>query len=538
MVFAKEPVFLFVEIHIFTLNESMNYFLFSAVIILSFSELHAQPFKYDEFGNVQNPKFKTFIGQRGYKLVGNFYRISVGKKSIIAAKVLKGDNWLFIDVNGKELESPGELLRVQQNIPEIDHPDAFPAEKGGPNDWKSEKFKGFNSSEGRGLIYDGDTIARAIYQQVTIHAADHLLVVKKNDKFGILNEKGKLVIPIEYESLSPIGSNATPEFFYYAKKDGKAGILSRDNRVTIPFEFEHLSYKKTYFETSFSVKGKPRLGVIDLKGKEILPPIYTGINGDYAGYFIVSKGKSNSNKVVGMTDQNGKFILDTIYSDYHKYGNSDSNSLIQFEQSGTSNSSGIYDLRSHQFVLSPGKYSVSKIIYQYGREAHYRSKTGNYLHGWVGKNGKLLIEPVYEDLKATWDSPFLIVKKGDKYGVVDSLGKQVIPFKYEELEHFSPFSFETDIKRGDVFIVRELKKQGVINTKEKLLIPIEYESIKTTSSGIICRKDGLTKIMNLSGKVYLETSEFAISESDMEYGFIRKRSTQYDLYGNKSAISK
>ncbi len=516
----------------------MYYFLFSVIVMLSFSELHAQPFKYDEFGNVQNPKFKTFIAQRGYKLVGNFYKISVGKKSIIAAKVLKGDNWLFVDVNGKEMESPGELLRIQQNIPEMGHPDAFPAKEEGPTDWKRDKLVGFGDKENRGMIYDGDTIAQGIYQQVIIYPADHLLVVKKNDKFGILNEKGILVIPIEYESLSPIGSNATPEFFYYAKKDGKAGIISRDNRVTIPFEFEHLSYKKTYFETSFSMKGKPNLGVIDLKGKEILPPIYTGINGDYTGYFIVSKGKSNRNKVVGMTDQSGKFILDTIYSDYHKYGNSDSDFLIQFEQSGTSNSSGIYNLRLKQFVLSPGKYSVSKIIYQYGREANYRTKGGNYLHGWVGKSGKLLIEPIYEDLKATWDSPYLIVKKDGKYGVIDSLGKQVIPFKYEELEHFSPFSFETDIKRGDVFIVKELTKQGVINTKEKVLIPIEYESIKTTSSGIICRKEGLTKIMNLSGRIYLETSEFSISELDLEYGFIRKRSSQYDLYGNKSVIDK
>ncbi|MDF3026557.1 MAG: hypothetical protein K0S23_864 [Fluviicola sp.] len=520
----------------------MNRLVFCVIATLSFLSVHAQPFKYDEFGHVGDSKFKAFITNRGYKLVGRFYQISVGKKSIIAAKVLKGTKWTFIDVNGKEIESPGEKLRIEQNIPEMGHPDAFHGLDPGPNDWKSEKFQGFNTTEGRGLIYDGDTLVQAIYQEVTIYSADHLFVVKKNNKYGVINKKGILVIPLEYESLSPIGSNATSEFFYYAKKDGKAGIISEDNRVTIPFEFEQLNFKKTYFETNIRVKGKPNnRGVIDLKGKEIIPCIYTGIVGDYDGFYIVSKGRSNKDLVVGMTDLNGKFILDTIYSEYYKYGNNDSNFLIQFNQREKPNSSrttsGIYDLRLKQFVLSPGKYSVSRIVYQYGRDVHIKTNSG-YLHGWAGKSGKLLIEPIYEELSATWDSPFLIVKKDGKYGVVDSLGKVILPIKYEGLDHFGSFSFETDIKRGDVFVITEGAKQGIINTKEKILIPIEYESIETTSSGIICKKEGHTKIMNLDGRVYYETSELNIGEFDLEYGFIKTPGMRYDLYGNKPAPVK
>ena len=515
----------------------MNRFLFSVMISLFLFDLHAQPFKYDEFGNVEDPKFKAFITKRGYKLVGHFYRISVGKKSLMAAKVLKGTKWIFIDVNGKEIENPGEMLRIEQGIPEIGHPDVFPTHRSGPNDMKFEKFKGFGTADARGLLYDGDTIAQGIYQQIVTHAADHLFVVKKDNKYGILDEKGRLVIPIEYESLSPIGSSATSEFFYYAKKDGKAGILSQDNRVTIPFEFEELMFKKTYFETNMRVKGRPNnRGVIDLKGKEIIPCIYTGIVGDYEGFYIVSRGKSNKNLVVGMTDQYGKFILDTVYSEYHNYVNSDSKHLIQFEQLEKPNSfrttSGIYDTRLKKFVILPGKYSISRVFYPYGREVNFYTNKG-YLHGWAGKSGKLLIEPIYEKLEATGDSPFLVVKKDEKYGVIDSTGKVILPFKYEALEHFDPFSFETDIKRGDAFIVTENGKQGVINTKGKLLIPMEYEFIETCSNGIICKKEGVTKIMNLEARVYFETNEPGIGNYSSGYGFVKTGNLQYDFYGNK-----
>lgn len=521
---------------IFTKNHSMiKSFLFSLISLFVF-ELQAQPFQPDEFGNVGGPKFKAFITKRGYKLVGNFYKISVGEKSMLAAKVLKGNQWIFIDVDGKEIESPGEMLRKEQNIPEIPHPDAFPVP--GPDDWKIEKLKSIQSPKGKGMIYDSDTLAQAIYQEIASYPAYRILIIKKDNKYGAIDETGKLVIPVEYERLSPTGEK-TGSFCYYAGKNGKSGFLSCTNQVSIPFEFNTLNYRKTYIETQVRVpNGPPLRGVISLEGKEILPAVYTGIDASHDGCFIVSTGRVK-NRIIGMTDRNGKFILDTIYSDYHSY--SLNKFLIQFEQPVTPHSSqftsGIFDLRTNQFVLSPGKYSVSRIIYQYGRDVIHRTNKG-YLHGWASMTGKLLIEPAYEELNATWDSPFLIVKKDGKYGIIDSTGKTLLPFKYEKLDHFGPYSFEGYLKRGDVFVITEGTKQGVITINGKLIIPIEYESVQTTSDGIICIKEGVSKVMNLEGRVYFQTTEFRIGEFDLEYGFVKTRNFHYDLYGNKLATGK
>lgn len=501
-------------------------------------QLIAQPFQPDEFGHVNSQKFKAFIAKKGYQLVGSYYEIEIGQNRMLAAKVLKENQWEFIDINGNEIKSKAEELGIDQNMPDLTlgHSKELPKALPGANDWISEKYQSIRTPEGKGFVYDGDTLAKPIYESIMIHPSQRILIVKKENYYGVINDQGSLIIPIEYEAVSLI-EKGTSDLFYMVMKNGKTGVLSANNRITIPFKYERLTFMETYFRTE--KKGIPCYGVISLDGEEILPNIYRGINSTYKGYFIVTAGTPRK-KSIGLTDLSGKFILDTIYSDYHQYGLS--GLLIQFDRdqlNPVKTTSEVFDIRTGIFVFPREEYGISKIAYRYGREVYDRTLNG-WLLGWAGMSGKLLIEPQYDMLNASNDSPFLIAKKDNKYGVIDSIGNIVLPFNYEKLEHFDPFCFEAGIVRGDVFKITEGNKQGVINTKRKLVIPLEYESVITTANGIICKKGDLCNVMNLQGQVYLETSASNANRFNspfgIEYGFFRTNTMIYDLYGNSQPV--
>lgn len=59
-----------------------------------------------------------------------------------------------------------------------------------------------------------------------------------------------------------------------------------------------------------------------------------------------------------------------------------------------------------------------------------------YKHGFIDKNGKFVIQPIYQ-----WAEPFYgkyaPVTKGNNYGYIDTTGKLVIPYKFVLAESFS-----------------------------------------------------------------------------------------------------
>jgi hypothetical protein len=62
------------------------------------------------------------------------------------------------------------------------------------------------------------------------------LIVKKNGRFGLLNHRGEVVVPLEYDEL--FANNG----YYMVRKEGKYGLFDRQGKLILPAEFEGVEF--------------------------------------------------------------------------------------------------------------------------------------------------------------------------------------------------------------------------------------------------------------------------------------------------------
>lgn len=90
-------------------------------------------------------------------------------------------------------------------------------------------------------------------------------IVKKDNLVGVVNHKGKVIIPIEYNSLAPQDNN------YYVVKGNKSGVISLEGKVLIPIEYECNMY---FYDPAIYVTKNGLIGVYSDKYQLIAEPQY------------------------------------------------------------------------------------------------------------------------------------------------------------------------------------------------------------------------------------------------------------------------
>lgn len=91
-------------------------------------------------------------------------------------------------------------------------------------------------------------------------------IVKKDNLVGVVDHKGKVIIPIEYNSLAPQDND------YYVVKGNKSGVISLEGKVLIPIEYECNMY---FYEPAIYVTQNGLIGVYSNKYQLIAAPQYT-----------------------------------------------------------------------------------------------------------------------------------------------------------------------------------------------------------------------------------------------------------------------
>lgn len=93
-----------------------------------------------------------------------------------------------------------------------------------------------------------------------------------NNKWGVINKKGEIVIPTEYQEGTDISNGKV-----VAKKDGKWGLLDTTGKTLLPFEYDYLnaeSTDKTKILLARKGDNPKQYGFIDFTGKILVPIKY------------------------------------------------------------------------------------------------------------------------------------------------------------------------------------------------------------------------------------------------------------------------
>ena len=116
--------------------------------------------------------------------------------------------------------------------------------------------------------------------------------------------------------------------------------------------------------------------------------------------------------------------------------------------------------------------------------------------GYVKRNGSIAVELKYDyNRTKLGESPFVNgrakVMLKDKFGMIDTTGKVIVPREYDDLGAF----------RDGLFPAKKKDKWGFVDAQMKLRVPYSYEYAWAFSNGIArVRKDGLIGYIDTKGK--------------------------------------
>ncbi|AZB32121.1 WG repeat-containing protein (plasmid) [Chryseobacterium balustinum] len=238
------------------------------------------------------------------------------------------------------------------------------------------------------------------------HRGEGIISAKTENGYGVINSKGKTLIPFEYYSSlngNPFGFWHSSTY-YIIRKDEKVALITKDGKMEIPFgkyediKLEHTEpIKGAYFQYAFLKKSNGKWGAIDLATKEEVLPFEYDL-----GSAQLDSSKSNSEYV--------------LYIRGVKKGNS---------------LDGLYIVKDKKLFLSK---DFDYIRYYAGIEGFHIAKNCGMMcpsNGIADKNGKAVTDLSYKEVLDQPDCFF--VQRDKKVGFLDGNGKEVIPVTFDVL---------------------------------------------------------------------------------------------------------
>ncbi len=119
-----------------------------------------------------------------------------------------------------------------------------------------------------------------------------LVMVTKDNKKGALNEKGKLVIPLEYTRLFStemrgLEINDGWGNYLIGTKNNKNGVIDKANNVIFPFKYTFIEALRNNIGYLKVRNNLNHYGVTDLQGNIVIPLQNRSIYGDADGYLSI-----------------------------------------------------------------------------------------------------------------------------------------------------------------------------------------------------------------------------------------------------------
>ena len=230
-------------------------------------------------------------------------------------------------------------------------------------------------------VYNGNLqlVLKGDYNSIEL-GCEGQFIVEKNRKYGVVSEKGTIILPLKY---SFINSNKNG---YTVTLNDNTGLFNSEGKEIIPISYHWIYTDKIDDNIPIVAELDGKEGYINTKNEWVIPPTYRDA-------FAFRQGLAKIREV----------------RDYIYYINLKGEPVIQdFDADVIEPSDNTYIVG----VRKECKYMVYDL------------------------NGNLL--DTYNLLRNNWsDDAIFAVKKGGKWGYIDGYGKVIIPLEYEEVRNFS-----------------------------------------------------------------------------------------------------
>ncbi|MCR9171112.1 MAG: WG repeat-containing protein [bacterium] len=313
------------------------------------------------------------------------------------------------------------------------------------------------------------------------------------NKMGIIDEKGKEVIPFKYNYTSSVGNG-----LFAVKKDtkDKVGYMNLDGKYVV----------QPKYDMGFAFKGKRarvavgayqdmmdfkymencKYGFIDEKGNEVIEPQY-----DWAGDFAEGIAPVAKNGRYFFIDTEGNKVDDKTYARLSGF-RGDLCWVVKGNKGGFINRKNEVviplEYTNHMFFFNRGsRFGVMNKESEIG-ETRFQTEDGLFFlakgeHKWgiVNDKNEVLTPFEYSTLSVPEDGYMEFEKRGKSgFGSYNNgVLKEIVPAEFSYIYHY-PGNDYIEVGTGDY----SNRKMGMYSTDGKELIPPKYEDVENCENGI------------------------------------------------------
>ena len=356
-----------------------------------------------------------------------------------------------------------------------------------------------------GYINRHDQIVTPLKYDGTLDPINGYGRVTKNNKWGMVDSTGKLVVPVEYSDVQAYILGDIAVVSNQKKGNSDPHVLAlfsiSEQKLITGFDYRTISSAGSgdRFIYTKVVNGYVVHGLLDYLGNELF-------QATAKGGWIYEKGPHSSGMYVLKTGGQENFL--------NSIGN------IEFPDQGWSKYTNFY--KGFAFVGRPGKWSrintsgelietfeFDDILRNSPNKGSFNVFVKNGLQGVVSHTGAVVISATYDKIHPCLDKPLFIVEKDSQWVLIDSANNHLSD-KYDWIYHYKNGYFEIllDGKHGlmdqtgkvivdlqydeanqpsadGAYPVKLEDKWGLIDFNNNVVMPFEYYDIMIMSGGYI-----------------------------------------------------
>lgn len=258
------------------------------------------------------------------------------------------------------------------------------------------------------------------------HSGD-LVVVRKGDLFGVVDFEGRTVIPLQYDWVAPALNGE--RFLLFS--DTLMGIADRSGRMVVPMEYDA---EDAELYTELNVSDPFRYGLI-----------------------VMSKGGKQ-----GVLDTAGRTVVPMVYDEWLWLVDSN---LMTLQD---------YDLQIRQSYHTLMRLDGDTVIptqrfINWWDGNLFRVQNDENLWGLYDRSGRVVVACQYDYIDYPHNG-LAAVKKGDRTGVIDSRGHEVIPVAENRFGGKTPYP-----QTRNLFVLEKDGRVGAVDSLGNTVIPFEYD---------------------------------------------------------------
>jgi len=320
---------------------------------------------------------------------------------------------------------------------------------------------------------------------------NNLGIVKKDNKWGVINEMGYFVISNQYDTISFSANNNVflvgkinipPDFIsIHFKTEMFYGLVSISDKSILPVQFEKITQIS---KDSFNIKNFEQW-------------ILRGFSPDTS--ICIKSNSSFVNKGVEEIE------IDSVPLQW------DWRIPVKPRRTwGFLDSAGLMRISNQYENVKSFSENLAAIKFQ-----------GKW--GFIDKYENIIIQPNY-DFVSRFENGICVAEKKSKYGLLNKSGREITPFEFNEIIS-SP---------SGLYITRKNNREGVINKEGKEILAPRFEKVfPQEDQRIIVLRSGKKGLMNEIGS-FIYTIEY----DDIVYIILEKKYLLHKKVNNSIFVLK